>query len=206
MTPTPLEQRAQHLREGGLAEPPERQRRERDAELARREVGGELLRDGLQEARAAAALLDELLQARGADLDEGELGGDEEAVGEDDHHRQQQREGRAHGRPESHRAARGDTASSLPASPARTRGRGTRAKSRPRTIQHSREAVVMSGCMSNSLTNGRLCRDVRAARPPCAAPAGRRRGAGVALVRHGEPAGRASCRRRSRTSAATCAS
>ena len=64
----------------------------RDAELARREVGGELLRDRLQQAGAAAALLDELLQSRRPDLDERELGRDEEGVRQDDHHRQQQGE------------------------------------------------------------------------------------------------------------------
>ncbi len=76
------------LGDGGFADPAEGERGERDAELD----GGEELVDGVLElqggACAGTAEGDELLDARLADADEGELGGDEEAVGQDEegHH------------------------------------------------------------------------------------------------------------------------
>ena len=54
--PSPSSSGREQRRERGLAEPAEGQRRERDAELAGRQIGGELLRDAEQQAGAAAAL------------------------------------------------------------------------------------------------------------------------------------------------------
>ena len=74
--------------DGGFADPAEGEAGDGDAELD----GGEELVDGVLEleggAGAGAAEGDELLDAGLADADEGELGGDEEAAGQDEegHH------------------------------------------------------------------------------------------------------------------------
>ncbi len=76
------------LGDGGFADPAEGEAGEGDAELD----GGEEVVDGVLEleggAGAGTAEGDELLDAGLADADEGELGGDEEAVGQDEegHH------------------------------------------------------------------------------------------------------------------------
>ena len=83
--------------EGGLAQPAQGQRGQGDAELAGRQIGGELLGDGEQQPGAPPPFAGQLLQPGGPDLDEGELRRDEEGVGQDHHHGQQQRERRVHG-------------------------------------------------------------------------------------------------------------
>jgi hypothetical protein len=73
--------RLQQGRHRGLAEPPQPQRRHRDAELAGGEIGLELAEDSQRQLGAGAAVLGHVGDARAADLDQGELGGDEEGVG-----------------------------------------------------------------------------------------------------------------------------
>ena len=74
-------------RDGGLTDPAERQRRERDAELRAGDVVVETVDRSLGELRAAVARAGERLDARAARADEGELGRDEEAVGGDEQDR-----------------------------------------------------------------------------------------------------------------------
>ena len=86
----------------GSPSQPERQRRQRDAELAGRQVGGELRGDAEQQARRPVPSPGQLLEPGGADLDERELRCDEERVRQDHHHREEQCDGRMHCRGGSH--------------------------------------------------------------------------------------------------------
>ena len=70
--------------DGGLADPAESERAERDAELDGGEEVVQVLLEALDGAGAGDAERDELLKAGVAHADEGELGGDEEAVSEDE--------------------------------------------------------------------------------------------------------------------------
>jgi hypothetical protein len=94
------EPRPDQAGEGGLADPSQRQRRERDTDLAGGEVGVELRQHLLGRDCRGPALLGELAHAPGPHLDESEFGGDEEAVDQDEQDRERQ-----HGLRE---AARGD--------------------------------------------------------------------------------------------------
>src|SRR5262249_52290081 len=67
-----------------LADPAERQGRDGNAELVRREVGCQVLRDFQRQTRAGVASSNELLEARRPHFDDRELGGDEEAVRENE--------------------------------------------------------------------------------------------------------------------------
>ena len=69
-----------------LADPPEADAGHRDAELGRGDVAVGIVDRAPHRARAAVAFGDQLIDARLADRDDRELGGDEEAVGE--HERQ----------------------------------------------------------------------------------------------------------------------
>ena len=75
--------RIEQPRQRRLADPPERQAENGDAELARGDVAVEVGNAILDVARAGPPLGHELLDARLSDGDERELGGDEEAVEED---------------------------------------------------------------------------------------------------------------------------
>ncbi|OMP13004.1 hypothetical protein COLO4_02447 [Corchorus olitorius] len=74
------EQGFEQFGEGRLADPAQAQGGQGDAELAGGEVGVELVVHLLEDAPAPAVLLGDGLHAGGAQLDHGELGGDEEAV------------------------------------------------------------------------------------------------------------------------------
>ncbi len=78
----------QHLRDGGLAQPAEGERGQGDAELHGGKKLVDIALEGESGARAGAVERDELLHARDADGDNGELRGHEEAVGQDEegHH------------------------------------------------------------------------------------------------------------------------
>ena len=79
-----LHQRRDDPAEGGLTHPAERQAREGDAELARREVGVEMGQLMARELRPPAARLGERIELGRPHLDQRELGGDEEAVERDE--------------------------------------------------------------------------------------------------------------------------
>ena len=83
--------------ERGLAQPAQRQRGQRDAELAGRKVGGELRGDAEQQAGAELPFAGELLEPGRPDLDERELRSDEERVRQDHHAGEEQGDGRMHG-------------------------------------------------------------------------------------------------------------
>lgn len=87
-----VEQRAEQLGEGGLADPAEAERRERDAELARRQVRVEPAVHDREDAPAQAVLACERLDARAAQLDEAEFGRNEKAVQGHQQQRADQRE------------------------------------------------------------------------------------------------------------------
>lgn len=74
------EQRAEQVGEGWLADPAEAEGGQGDAQLAGGEVGVQLVVHGAQDAAAPAVLVGDGFHAGGAQLDHGELGGDEEAV------------------------------------------------------------------------------------------------------------------------------
>jgi hypothetical protein len=88
------EQRFEQLRQRGLADPAERERRDGDAELRRRQVGVEMIERALQGGGVHAAPRDQLGDAAATNGDEGELGGDEEAVGEHQQHDRHNTQGR----------------------------------------------------------------------------------------------------------------
>jgi len=75
-----LEQMGKH----GFGKPPESQACQRDAELGRAEGGVEILNEFQADRSAPVALVDQGDQLRVADLDDGELGGDEEPVEQDE--------------------------------------------------------------------------------------------------------------------------
>jgi hypothetical protein len=77
----PAEERLNEVSKGRLADPAKGKAGESDAELSRRDVAVQMRRLLLQDARDGVALQDELLHPCGAHLDQGELGGHEEAVG-----------------------------------------------------------------------------------------------------------------------------
>ena len=79
----PGERRFEQVCDDGLADPAQRERGHRDAELRGGDVGVEVVEQTEQAARAAVAGGGERLDARASDADEGELRGDEEAVGDD---------------------------------------------------------------------------------------------------------------------------
>ncbi|MCY1449474.1 hypothetical protein D9M71_662120 [compost metagenome] len=85
------QQRFEQVGEGRLTDPAQAQRGQRDAQLAGRKVGVELVVHLAQDAAAPAMQLGDGVDARRAQLDHGELGGNEEAVeqhqyqGKDDH-------------------------------------------------------------------------------------------------------------------------
>ncbi|MNY42248.1 hypothetical protein D3C86_1771180 [compost metagenome] len=72
--------------EGRLADPAQAQRGQGDAQLAGRQVGVQLVVHGAQDVPAPAVLGGQGLDLGGAQPDDGELGGDEEAV---EQHQQQ---------------------------------------------------------------------------------------------------------------------
>jgi hypothetical protein len=78
------EQRLDQVRERGLAEEPDPDRGHRDPDLAGREVLVDVVELPQHPIRAAAPLGGELLELAPAAADEGELGGDEEAVERDE--------------------------------------------------------------------------------------------------------------------------
>ena len=88
------QQRLEQPREGRLADPAQGQARQRDAELARRQVGVEVREHVLGEAGAAIAFADLDLDLGRPDLDQRELRRDEEAVDDHEHDRQRDRRGR----------------------------------------------------------------------------------------------------------------
>ena len=90
-----LERRLQEVRESGLPDPAQGERRHGDTELARGDVRVQMPHDLLRERRAGMALAGELLEAGPAHRDDGELGRDEEAVRQDqDDHRREPERGR----------------------------------------------------------------------------------------------------------------
>lgn len=66
--------------EGRLTDPAQAQRSQGDAQLAGRQVGVQLLVHGAQDVSAPAVTAGNGFHLGGAQLDHGELGGDEEAV------------------------------------------------------------------------------------------------------------------------------
>jgi hypothetical protein len=76
------QRRAQQAGEGLLAEPPEEEAGDGDAELGRGDEAVGIGLRALHEPRRAAPLRGQLIDARAPRGDEGELGGDEEAVGQ----------------------------------------------------------------------------------------------------------------------------
>ncbi len=84
------QQRLEEVRERRLADPAQRQARQRDAELGGRQVGVEVRDHVLRDLGAAVALAPDL-DLRRPHLDQRELGGDEEAVQE--HEQERQRNG-----------------------------------------------------------------------------------------------------------------
>jgi hypothetical protein len=80
----PLERLLEHVREDRLADPAQRERGHRDAELRGRDVGVQLVEQGDEKARAPVPRLDHHLDAGAPHADEGELDGDEEAVGQNE--------------------------------------------------------------------------------------------------------------------------
>ena len=92
----PGERRLDEVCEGRLADPAERQGREGDAELGRREVGIQAVGRLLQGRGVRPPLRDQLGDAAAAHRDQGELGRHEEPVGE---HQDQDRKQSQCGRP-----------------------------------------------------------------------------------------------------------
>src|SRR4029079_7200225 len=77
-----LERRFENVGQGRFTNPAERERRERDAELCRGDIRIQM-RDDLQRgSRTQTPFVHQFLKARAADGDDGEFGGDEETVGE----------------------------------------------------------------------------------------------------------------------------
>src|SRR5205085_3806023 len=68
----------------GLTDPSERERGEGDSDLRGGEIRIEMFEDAARHPRASAAFRGELRELRRTDLDHRELGGDEEAVREDE--------------------------------------------------------------------------------------------------------------------------
>ncbi|MCY1532296.1 hypothetical protein D9M68_675610 [compost metagenome] len=75
-----FQQGLQQVGEGRLADPAQAQGGQGDAQLAGRQVGVQLVVHGAQDAAPPAVLVGDGLDAGGAQLDHGELGGHEEAV------------------------------------------------------------------------------------------------------------------------------
>jgi hypothetical protein len=104
----PDQVRLQDPGDGRLAHPAQRQRGQGDAQLAHREIGVEAAEDAVEQAGPGAALVDQLLHAGGPQLDDGELGGDEEGVGQHQDRGQEERGARGeHGREFTRTAASG---------------------------------------------------------------------------------------------------
>ena len=70
--------------EGWLTNPPQRERRDRDAELGSGDVAVEVLQRDLDRSRPSQALSGHLVDLAAAGSDERELGGDKEAVERDE--------------------------------------------------------------------------------------------------------------------------
>ena len=82
-----VEQGAEQAREGRFADPAQGQGRQRDAELAGRQVGVEVLVDAEQDAAAPADPFGETDRLGVPQLDQGEFGCDEKAVEDDQQER-----------------------------------------------------------------------------------------------------------------------
>ena len=78
------EKRLEHLGEERFADPAEAEAGESDSELAGGEVGFEILGEMMGEGGGGVAVFGHGLELGGADFNEGEFGGDEEAVEEDE--------------------------------------------------------------------------------------------------------------------------
>ena len=78
------EQRLDQMRERRLADPPEREGGDGDAELRRRQIGVEAVDRALQRGGVHAPQGDEFGDAAAADGDQRELGGDKESIGQDE--------------------------------------------------------------------------------------------------------------------------
>ena len=88
-----MQQRLDRARERGLADPAEREGRDGDAELARRDVRIEVPDELPDQLCGHVAFLGELLDSRPPRRDQCELRGDEEAVGDDQQHHSEQSDG-----------------------------------------------------------------------------------------------------------------
>jgi hypothetical protein len=80
----PLERLLQKARDHRLADPPQGERRHRDAELRSRDVGVEVVEEAEEPPRGAVAVRGQRLDARAADADQCELRGHEEPVEQDE--------------------------------------------------------------------------------------------------------------------------
>lgn len=87
------QQRFQEFGEGRLADPAQAQGGQGDAQLAGGQVGVQLVVNLAQDGAAPAVLLGDGFHAGGAELDHGELGGDEEAIEQDEEKREEDQAG-----------------------------------------------------------------------------------------------------------------
>ena len=74
------QQRLDQMRECGLSDPAERQRRDRDAKLGRCKVGVEIVNGALKGGGVGPACADQLCYTAATDSNEGKFSRDEEAV------------------------------------------------------------------------------------------------------------------------------